>query len=68
MGAYREGFDVGYQEGYAAGKAKAYWEIRLRLLHRGHSSSCGCQPCLIVSESRGLRAVREPYPMEEMED
>ena len=65
MGAYREGFDVGYQEGYAAGKAKAYWDIRQRLLHRGHSSACGCQPCLIVSEIRGLRQVGNPYALED---
>ena len=37
-----EGFEVGYGEGYAAGKNKAHFEVRKTA---DHASGCGCEPC-----------------------
>ena len=42
-----------YAEGYAAGKGKAFFEVRMVLNEGNHASSCGCEPCLVI------RAVRE---------
>ena len=36
-----------YTEGYAAGKAKAYFEIEMALQDDTHAASCGCRPCRI---------------------
>ena len=36
-----------YAEGYAAGKAKAYFEMEMALQDDTHAGDCGCQPCLI---------------------
>ena len=38
-----------YGQGYADGKAKAYWEIRTRLQDtRHHAPRCNCDPCHII--------------------
>ena len=36
-----------YAEGYAAGKAKAFFEIISSLDGPPHAQDCGCQPCLV---------------------
>ena len=42
-----------YAEGYAVGKDKAFFEIRMVLEESNHAFSCGCEPCLVI------RAVRD---------
>ena len=39
-----------FSDGWTAGKAKAYAEIRA-VPASGHSSDCGCQPCSAVRDS-----------------
>ena len=36
-----------YAEGYAAGKDKAFFEVRNARV-RGHAVDCGCEPCKTV--------------------
>ena len=38
-----------YAEGYALGKEKAHFEIRV-LLDSNHAARCGCEPCKTVRE------------------
>ena len=42
-----------YAEGHAAGKDKAFFEVRMVLQEGNHAVGCGCDPCLVI------RAVRE---------
>ena len=36
-----------YDEGYAAGKDKAYFETEMALQDDTHAAGCGCQPCQV---------------------
>ena len=36
-----------WQEGYAAGKDKAHFEVR-NVLEASHADHCGCEPCITV--------------------
>ena len=36
-----------YAEGYAAGRAKAYFEVLASLEGPPHAENCGCQPCQV---------------------
>ena len=38
-----------YAEGYAHGKEKAHFEVRI-VLDSNHAASCGCEPCKTVRE------------------
>ena len=38
-----------YAEGYAHGKEKAHFEVRM-VLDSNHAASCGCEPCRTVRE------------------
>ena len=40
-----EAWDTAYGAGYAAGKEKAFFEIRMRLAADPHVRQCGCEPC-----------------------
>ena len=37
-----------YGEGYAAGKDKAHFEVRVLAEGPPHGSGCGCEPCLTI--------------------
>ena len=55
-----------YAEGYAHGKEKAHFEVRMAL-DSNHAARCGCEPCMTVREilSRKLpvddRLFRQAY-------
>ena len=68
MGAFKEGFEVGYAEGYTQGKAKVLREIRKRLADPFHVPGCGCGPCLVIAQIRGLRSLRDSCELEQLED
>ena len=45
----REEYKRGYEDGYAAGKSKAHFEVRNRQGGDGHDINvCGCEPCITV--------------------
>ena len=46
-----------YAEGYAAGKAKAFAEVRSVVVADNHPDSCGCEPCKLI---RDILASRLP--------
>ena len=53
-----------YGVGYAAGKAKAFMELRQHL-GAGHAPGCGCEPCLMI---RHIFAVKVPHQVLESTD
>ena len=50
--AFSEGYQIGFDEGWARGKEQAWQEIRSRLRGVPHAPDCQCSPCLIISEVR----------------
>ena len=46
-----------YGDGYAAGKAKAFAEVRSVVVADNHPDSCGCEPCKLI---RDIMASRLP--------
>ena len=54
-----------YSQGYADGKDKAYFEIRMMLEDGTHSTGCGCEPCNIIREVRARAQVRPDGPRPE---
>ena len=39
-----------YGDGYASGKASAYFEVRTRLDGGDHARGCGCEPCRLIRD------------------
>ena len=46
-----------YGQGYADGRSKALFEVRMMLAEAHHAASCGCEPCKLLRE---IRAAAEP--------